>query len=178
MAKTYTSVPNVATGDVYTASTYNTMTAQNMNNHRVPTMCSLYRNAALSHTSTGNYQSVAWDTEHFTQTDSGMWSAGTNPSRITLTTAGVYFVTATLSTGTSASGIRTPAIYKNGAAEAYGDSSPANAVINFLNVAALVQSNGTDYVEVFVYQDSGGNVAYQVNAARMRFSVIWLGQVS
>lgn len=177
MAKTYNTFTNVSAGSVLTASDYNDL-LENTLNYRVPPMCSVYRNAALSHTNSGNFVAIAWDTEHFTQTDSGMWSSGTNPSRITLTTAGVYIVTGHTQPSTSATGIRTLAIYKDGAVDAYGDSTDANATANYCNVSALIRSTGTTYVELFQYQNSGGTINYTVGAATMRFSAVWLGQVS
>jgi hypothetical protein len=177
VAKTYPAIGPFAPGDILTAATMTDIDT-NLENQRVPTMASVYRSAALSHTSNGFYQSIAWDTQAFTQTDTGMWSAGTNPSRVTLTTAGLYVVTATVSPGASATGFRIPSIYKNGAAAAYGDTTPGNATINYCNVSALIQSDGDDYVEIFVFQNSGGNIAYTVGAATMQCSVAWLGQVS
>ncbi len=177
MAKTYNTISTFTSGQVLTAAQMNEI-GTNSNGFRVPTICSVYRNAALSQTSSGNWQSIAWDTEHFTQTDSGMWSSGTNPSRITLTTAGVYLVTGSTQPSTGATGIRALAVYKDGAAEAYGDMTDANATVNYCNVSALVRSTGTNYVELFQFQNSGGNISYTVGAATMRFSATWLGQAS
>ena len=177
MAKTYNTFTNVSVGSVLTASDYNEA-LENIGNYRVPPLCSLFRNAALSHTSNGNYQSVAWDSQHFTQTDSGMWAASPNPTRITLVTAGAYQVTATATPGASATGLRIAAIYKNGAAAAYGDTTPGNATVSYTNVSALIESDGDDYVELFVFQSSGGNIAYSVGASTMRFTAAWLGQTT
>ena len=177
MAKTYNPLSNVTVGSVLTASDYNEA-VENSNNFRVPPMCSVYRNAALSHTSSGNYQSIAWDAEDFTQTDSGMWSAGTNPSRITLVTAGHYLVVATVNTGGSAIGLRALQIRKDGASLSFGVVLAGIATGNYMNMTANVVSTGTTYVEASAYQDSGGNLAYGVGQTLMRFSAVWLGQVS
>jgi hypothetical protein len=177
MAKTYNPLSNVTVGSVLTASDYNEA-VENSNNFRVPAMCSLYRNAALSHTSNGNYQAVAWDSEEFTQTDSGMWASTPNPSRITLTTAGVYILTANASPGASATGLRAIRMSKNGSDLSYGHVMAGISTGNYLSITTTVESTGTDYVECSVFQSSGGNLAYVVGQAFMRFSAVWVGQAS
>lgn len=87
MAKTYTSVPNVATGDVYTASSYNTYTAQNINNLRVPPMCRVYRSSDLTGYSSG--AAVTWNAEDY-DTD-GMFTASSTD--VTIQTDGIYLIT-------------------------------------------------------------------------------------
>jgi hypothetical protein len=176
MAKTYNTISTFTSGQVLTAAQMNEI-GTNSNNYRVPPMCSLTRTAALSQTATATYQPVAWDTEKFTQTDTGMWSAGSNPSRINLTTAGVYYVTGGAAFAGSVTGLRATQIQRNGVTQAFGTLVPGNSAINYLNVAALIESDGTQYVELAVYQDTGGNFAYTVGAG-MLFSVAWLGQVS
>jgi hypothetical protein len=177
MAKTYNTIPTVSTGDVYTATAHNNIVT-NVNNYRVPPACSLKRTAALSQTASGTYQAISWDTENFTQTDSGMWSSGTNPSRINLTTAGIYYVTGNVAFGASATGLRALRIMRNNIAAAFSTLVAGNSVINYLNVASLIQSDGTHYVELAAYQDTGGNFAYSLGDGTMLFSAVWVGQVS
>jgi len=177
VAKTYNTISTFVSGAILTAVQMNGI-GTNVNNYRVPTMCSVYRSAALSQTSNGGYQSIAWDNQDFTQTDTGMWSAGTNPSRITLTTAGLYVVTLSIGFAGNATGWRTMRIDKNGTAVAYGNNSPGWAIVNYLNMNAIIQSDGDDYVEALAYQDSGGNLAYSVGQSSMRFSAVWVGQAS
>lgn len=181
MAKTYNTFGTVAPGDVLRANSgtaaYNGV-LENVGNYRVPPMASVFRTAALSQTATSTYQPVAWDTEFFTQTESGMWSSGTNPSRINLTTPGVYHVTGSAAFGANATGLRALQVQRNGVTSGFGTLVPGNATINYLNVSTLVQSDGTHYVELAVYQDTGGNLAYSVGSGSMRFGVAWLGQVS
>lgn len=87
MAKTYTAVPSVSTGDVYTAANYNTYTATNISNLIVPPSVCVRRTTNLSYT-TGTditWESAAWDTD-------GMWSAG-SPTGVTIQTTGLYLIT-------------------------------------------------------------------------------------
>ena len=175
MAKTFTSnLPAVSTGDVLTATAQNNLLTT-LNSHTVPPMASVYRSAALSHTLTGNYQAISFDTEHFTNTDS-MWAIG-SPTRITLTTIGIYLVTGVVTFGPSATGLRSIRINKNGSSAAYGNLVPGNAAINYLNVCGVIEATAvTDYVELAAYQDTGGNLAYNVTQDQMRFSVVFMGK--
>lgn len=174
MAKTYTNLTAVATGDVLTATGYNNAQTT-LNNHTVPPMASVYRAAALSQTTSGAYQAVSWDTEHFANTDS-MWVVGT-PTRITLATAGIYMVTASVTFNGSATGsLRAMRIDRNGAAFAYGQLVPPNGTINYMNMTSLVESDGSHYVEVMVSQDTGGSLAYSVGSSLMRFGAAFMGK--
>ncbi len=141
----------------------------------VPPMASVYRSAALSHTSSGAYQSIAWDTEQFANTNS-IWSAGA-PTRLTLSTAGIYTVTATITfTGSAGAGLRAIRIDRNGAAYAYGQLILANTSVNYMNMSALVESDGSHYVEAIAYQDVGVSLAYSVGSASMRFGCAYVGK--
>lgn len=174
MAKTYTNLTAVATGDVLTATGYNNAQTT-LNNHTVPPMASVYRNAALSQTATASYQAVSFDTEHFTNTDS-MWVIG-SPTRITLSTIGIYLVTGVVTFGASATGLRSVRINKNGSSGAYGTLVSGNVVINYLNVSAVIEATAiTDYVELAAYQDTGGNLAYNAGADQLRFSAVFMGR--
>ncbi len=75
-------------------------------------------------------------------------------SRFTPTVAGYYFVSAGVNIN-SASTTFTPGIWKNGSEYAWGNEENSNIRAT---VDALVYLNGsTDYVEVFVYQNSGSS---------------------
>jgi hypothetical protein len=132
--------------------------------------------AAKASASTGNYQAVSFDGQLFTNTDS-MWAASPNPSRILLNTAGVYLVSGSLGFTASAIGLRAVGIYKGGVVQGYGTSIPGSAVINYLNVSMLIVSNGSEYVELFAYQDSGGNLAY-IPTSNLIFSATWIGRTT
>jgi hypothetical protein len=177
MAKTYNSISTFTSGQILTATQMNEI-GTNVNNYRVPTMCSLYRNAALNHASNNAYVAVPWDAQEFTQTDTGMWAATPNPERISLTTAGVYILTATVATGNSATGLRAIRFTKDGADFSYATVVAGIATGNYMTASAVVTSTGSNYVECSVYQNSGGTLAYTVGAAYMRFSAVWVGQVS
>ena len=175
MAKTYNSVPNVATGDVYTASTYNTMTAQNINNLRVPPACSVYSTATQS-IAQATTTVVAYANEFF-DTDS-MHDNSTNNSRITITTAGVYVVCATAQFAVAGGGAyRLIGIRKNGSTELGYNNPPVEPARG--NVSIIDSASVNDYYEVVVYQNSGSALALAtLSGYSSIFSATWQGQVS
>lgn len=143
-----------------------------------PPMCRVYRAAALSHTGTGTFQTIAFDTESFTQTESGMWSSGT-PTRVTPQTAGVYLVTANVNFNTNATGVRGLGLYKNGTVNpfAYQDAAGSASLSNGLFLSGTVNLSVGDYVQPLVFQNSGGNLAYVAgNGEQVSFSVTWMGK--
>jgi hypothetical protein len=174
MAKTYNGpFSDVATGDVYTAAAHN-LVLENLNNHRVPPMCSVYRTAALSHTATGTYQVYTYDTELY-DTDS-MWDAG-SPTRITLNTAGVYDVKFVVSLGNT-TGLIAGAIYKDGGAYQFLFLDAGQATANYKSGSTNVVSTGSTYIEAYFYQASGGSLNYNVGLTQSLFSATWIGQAS
>jgi hypothetical protein len=102
----------------------------------------------------------------------------TNNSRMTIPAGkgGYYQVNAQGLWNTNTTGSRQIAIYKNGGVVIYG-VLPASAasgdivssVIFTLNLAA------TDYVQMYAYQNSGGNLAFYPNNTYGGFSVTYLG---
>lgn len=177
MAKTYNTIPTVATGDVYTATAHNNI-ATNVNNYRVPPMCRVYRNAALNHTNNGNFQDVSFDTESFTQTDSGMWTVG-DPTLIYTKTAGLYLFTASLEFAANATGFRGASLVHSTAGRiAY------SFVLNVgagggtaLALSSVASCSATDTIKLQGFQSSGGNLGYSTGQV-FHLSATWLGQVS
>ena len=91
MPKTYTAVPSVTAGDVYTASAYNTYTATNVSNLIVPPGVKANQSSLQSLTTSGTVV-LAFDGSDTFDTDS-MHDPATNNTRLTFNTAGVYVVT-------------------------------------------------------------------------------------
>lgn len=177
MAKTYNTFTNVSTGDVLTATNFNNVLT-NVGNYRVPPMARIHRAAALSHTSTGNFQTISFDTETFTNTD-GMWAAGT-PTRLTFTTAGVYLITCNVNFATNATGTRALELRVNAAATqiAYVDATASANLTNGLTATTLYSAAVNDYVYPQAFQNSTANLAYSVGQGQLSLSVVWVGQAS
>ena len=176
MAKTYNTIPTVATGDVYTATAHNNI-VENSNNFRVPPMCS----AALttSQSVPNNTETVLTFGSKTYETDSGIY--GTN--EFAIQTAGVYLISALITWEGNATGVRYVVIRKNGA----GTAGNLNAAINYASFPPganrfsqsfcipLSLAAGDD-IDLVVLQNSGG--ALNVNTYPGTFSATWQGQVS
>lgn len=188
MAKTYNTIPTVATGDVYTATAHNNI-ATNVNNYRVPPMCKVRRNA--TQTIANNTQRlVYWDAESF-DTD-GMFSASS--LTITIKTAGIYLVNTTVRFPLNTTSVRGAQIVKN--ATISGSTTSANVTAGLrigyqyfdrpaetqaaINVSAVESFAVNDTISVIAYQNSGGdlNTGGETTTEPTTCSVVWLGQVS
>jgi hypothetical protein len=174
MAKTYTNLTAVATGDVLTATNFNNAQTT-LNNHTVPPMCRVYRSAALSQTLNGGLQAVAWDAQSFTNTD-GMWSASPNPSRVTIATTGVYLLTGSVGFTPNATGVRAVALNVNGTVVAYADTPASGAAASAMTVSTMLELTAAQYVELSGYQSSGGSLAYFTGYPVVHLSVVFVGK--
>jgi hypothetical protein len=113
--------------------------------------------AAVSLTS-GSFTTLSFDTNEFDQgTSSPQHSTSTNPSRLTCRQAGVYVIHATANFSSNATGARLVAILLNGttwiAWQNVGANPSNNTTLSVSTAYALVVG---DYVEVEVFQSSGG----------------------
>jgi hypothetical protein len=91
--------------------------------------------------------------------------------RFTPTVAGYYEINASLTSASSATGAIGIAIYKNGLVYQYGSFIPNSSVGPTSVIAGLVYCNGsTDYVEIYGYQNSGGNLTVGVADASFKFA--------
>jgi hypothetical protein len=92
--------------------------------------------------------------------------------RFTPTVAGYYQLNGQVSIGGAALGYSQISIYKNGSEYARGSVSPNNTSVGAQStVSTVVYLNGsTDYVELYVYQNSGGSVTNQNNTFMNYFS--------
>jgi hypothetical protein len=73
------------------------------------------------------------------------------------TVAGYYQINGQYGPSGAATGLNSCAIYKNGSVFKYGSTGSNSTVSIASNVSALISFNGsTDYVELWVFQSSGG----------------------
>lgn len=119
---------------------------------------------------TGSFTALNFDTEDVDSVnghDSGL------PSRYTAVYPGWYQVSGGATFASSATGRRLARVGVNGALVAGSESGvPGNAsVIGFAFRATEVYLAIGDYVEVFVFQDSGGNLATFVANAEFQCSM-------
>ena len=138
--------------------------------------CRVTRSSNKSYTS-GSSAIVDWDAESF-DTDS-MHDNSTNKTRITINTAGKYWVDAHLVFVSSTSGVRECQIYKNGSAIEGGYwSAAANSTdAALVGGAILLDLAQNDYLEAEGYQNSGSSLNLQGNGDRRAssFSVYKIG---
>lgn len=168
MAKTYPNIGTFSPGQVLTAAVMTNIDT-NLDNFRVPALCVL-NNSSFATTGTATKVTFGSSAEIDTEAPSDpMFSSGSN-TRITIRTAGLYLITATVYNG-SASATGYFELMKNNAT--VGSTTSANnpnyapsGTINY--TASLV---ATDYVETRVSVTSNQNFA-------VRMSALWLGQVS
>jgi hypothetical protein len=118
---------------------------------------SAYASAATS-TASATFTKVAINTKEF---DTNTNFDNVTNYRFTPTVAGYYQVSSAITWAASATGYGLASIFKNGAEFKRGSSVLLSAGLNVApNVSALIYLNGsTDYIELYVYQNSGATLS-------------------
>jgi hypothetical protein len=130
-------------------------------------------NQTLSNSTT---TAVTWDSEYF-DTDA-LHSTSSNTSRFTVPTGkgGKYLISGTIAFDVSNVGNRATYIYKNGSLFQINNSGPGvstNGV--FLNFSQVLNLVAGDYIEIFAWQSSGGNLTIQGTTTFNTCQVSFLG---
>ncbi len=173
MAKTYNTIGTFTAGQVLTAAEMNEL-GENSNNFRVPPMCRVKQTSGAS-IGDASGTILAFDAEDF-DTD-GMHDNATNNSRITINTAGVYLVIASVRYTTGVSDDTRISILKNGGNVGIDERGPNNSrsgqqVMGYYDLAAA------DYLEAQVYQNNSANTARTIDTPYTFLSAAWIGQAS
>lgn len=116
---------------------------------------SAYNNAVQSIPNNA-WTAIAFNSEDYDQ--GSMHSTSSNTSRITIPAnhAGLYLMTAQVAFDNNATGFRGAAFYKNGAVLYTSEQSvPLTGSLTIVNISALAVLAVADYIELFVYQNSG-----------------------
>lgn len=118
---------------------------------------------------TSTFTKVQFDTEAFDT--AGNYDNATN-YRFTPLVAGYYAVNAFIATGAGVDGtLLIVHIYKNGSAYAKAEGRFRSTNELSFGVSTLVSMNGsTDYLEVFVFQNTGGNMSVNNSATGTYFN--------
>lgn len=168
MALTYNSFTNVATGDVLTAALGNQW-QENINNYRVPPSC-LLTIASLAVTSQVDLGNTTTSGTWVEQVDTDeMHDAVTNPTRITVKTAGIYLVTASLLGG--AANIDAFAMIKLNGTQIVQTSMGVASYFTRGQATLIHSAAVNDYYEF-------ATAASSSLTSDFRFSAVWLGQAS
>lgn len=142
---------------VFTASTQ--ISAAALNDCFSPPRCRLTNSANIS-TTTATAKNLTFDTEVF---DSGtMHSTSVNTGRIVVPTggAGLYMIGANVEFDTNATGWRTLNLMLNTSTviASHRAITSSASVTTRLSVATIYSLSAGDYLEVQVYQNSGGSL--------------------
>lgn len=176
---TVPSVPSFASGNVDVASKLTSL-AQGLQLFLTPPYCDAINSAGIACTS-GTATLITLDTEN--EDTDGMHSTSTNTSRIALNTAGLYEIHAFCRFPSNSTGMRTLNVRANSAG-----SSSGGATLTTINVPAVnggttfvertfnyrPTSPGTDYVEMFVTQNSGGSLTTDGGTRVTGMQVRWI----
>lgn len=117
--------------------------------------------------SNATYEAISWNSE--TSDTPGWHDLVTNPERITVDVDGVFLITANIRFGANATGYREIAISKNGTKERYDSRNAQSAGWTNLTISGVFELSSGDYLEVEVYQTSGGSL--NVNNPYTHFEV-------
>ena len=171
---TYVAVPTLAVGDKLTATRWNTIVTA-FSFLLDPPMCTATNVAATSYAN--NTRAVVplatEDADTGGSYDGAMHSTSSNNSRVIATTAGRYRLTARESWAANATGRRLLDVTKNTGGTFAAGSLVLSAAPAFTLTAADVcrvdaecelDLAANDYVEMWAYQTSGGNLALDTAA--------------
>lgn len=137
--------------------------------------CSVYASADLTLTN-NTLTLITWNSEYF-DTDS-FHSTSTNTGRFTVPSgkAGKYHINGAIWWSATSTGVRTAQIYKNGAAILYGSQIGAVTTTSVSNnISFTVDLTVGDYIEIYGYQNSGGNANVSGGTLSSQISFQFLG---
>lgn len=128
---------------------------------------------------TGTFTAHLFDTETFDTDTTGDHSTSSATSKFTVITGGTYLLSGAVAFAGNATGRRGGAFYKNGAILTGSEwLVPAGVASSLIipSMAFMVQLVAGDYVEMWVYQDSGGALnANPGSGAASSFQALWVG---
>jgi hypothetical protein len=118
---------------------------------------------------------LTFDSERYD--NGGLHSTVTNPSRLTAQKAGKYNISGHVQFLSNASGYRWVEIFLNGTTVIARQAGPAlSGPATDLSVSTTYHLAVNDYVELWVYQNSGGNLdVVAVSAGSPEFAMQWVG---
>jgi hypothetical protein len=159
---TWTNPRTWATNDVVTASLLNTHLRDNLNFLYTKDHASVYQTANTAIT-TSTWTVVAFDAEYLD--NNTMHDNVTNNSRVKCNSDGLYLIIFKAAFANDTTGVRRVMIRKNAAGASGGgtdlgtwteDGIPAENTI--VPGGRLESLTSADYIEMFVWQDTGGNL--------------------
>jgi hypothetical protein len=137
--------------------------------------CSAYKSTTQSIANSTN-TILTFDSESFDT--SAFHSTSVNNSRITIPAgkAGKYLVNAIVGFGANGTGIRTVELHKNGSITSnLLQGAPGSASVTYFNGSIISNLAAADYLELSVFQSSGGALNVSGGTDATIFSVTYLG---
>ena len=136
--------------------------------------CSLSNTGSQGSVATSTWTAITWSTEDF-DTDA-FHSTATNTSRITIPSgkAGKYQINGAVQYNDNTTGYRVLAIYVNGVKK-WEVWCPADANYPHNTISQILNLAENDYVELFVWQNSGNTLTIYANNGGGIFSAGLLG---
>ena len=138
--------------------------------------CSLKKTVSTQNINNATWTAITWDGENY-DTDA-YHNTSTNTSRITIPAgkAGKYLIVAGAMITANNSGARLMKFTKNGLDIYIGSWSPATPTHTSVIVGSQVLDLAVnDYVEVFIYQDSGSSLSISGNNIDSTLTATYLG---
>jgi hypothetical protein len=150
---------------------HNTHMASKSPHPNVPS-CRVYHSIAQS-IPDSTFTSLAFDTEKFD--NDTMHDVAVDNNRITIKTAGRYLILATATFDSNATGYRQIAIRINASTKKIGIHPVVNGAYTMLNTFMPTEFIVGDYLDVLVWQNSGGALDVISGEIYTTFSVIRVG---
>ncbi len=128
-------------------------------------MCRVYNNASIN-IATATNTALTFNSERYDV--GGMHSTSVNTSRITIPTGGggVYHLGGCVVFASNATGVRAVWLMLNGATRIVQQAQPASSATDqAITVSCDYKLAAADYVELFVFQSSGGILAVNSTSA-------------
>lgn len=173
----YTTPSTITTGQLVTATLMNNEWAGNISYLANPPACRVTNNAAQS-IPNATWTALTFNTE-LVDTNT-MHDTVTNTSRITYNTAGLYMVTCSNAFAANSTGGRGIGVRKNGTGGSPTEGGTlvaphSSGVSTYISYSTLVKLAVTDYLEVMLWQASGGALSTSVEAGLPTFTAVWVG---
>lgn len=139
---------------------------------------SAFKNTSVASQSVANNTATAITFNDEDYDTDGFHSTSTNTSRFTVPSGkgGYYLLSATISYDVNNTGNRALYFYKNGSAYHYAEQ--ANGISTWatmMNAALVINLAVGDYVELYAYQNSGGNLDVLRADTNTRMQITYLG---
>jgi hypothetical protein len=158
--------------EVVTAAYLNANVRDATNFLLTPPLCDVFQNVAQS-IPNATLTALTFDSENYD--NDGAHSTVTNTSRITFQTAGWHQYDAVYNSAASTAGYRLASAYKNGVLYKLGSryAAPSTAQ-GTASASGSVQVVAGDYLEIYVYQTTGGSLSTDLSFGRSWCTTRWV----